>query len=122
MKRLCGIDLGIYDSSIYLLMNYNEKEDKLYITKQKEITQEEQHMILSCYYSNPPKKVKTFNLGGGVGVKRDMSERVYQSMKQNYQNKIIKKISGILNLNYILDTVAIDFDRGTKTYNYKEEK
>ena len=32
MKAICGIDIGIYDSSIYVLMEYNEKKDKLYIT------------------------------------------------------------------------------------------
>ena len=116
MKYLCGIDLGIYDSSIYVLISYDEKEDKLYITKQKELTQEQQTRILQCYYSNPPKMVETFSLGGGLMCKRAMNDKAYNDEKENYNNRIVLDVSSILELDYNLDSVAIDFDKGTKRW------
>ena len=120
MKFLCGIDIGVRDSSVYVLMKYDEKDDKLYSVKQKELNECQKHEILSLYYQKPPRQKENISLGGGLCVRKEISDKAFYSIKQNYENNIILKVTSILELNNVINTLSIDFDRGTKRYNFKE--
>ena len=88
MKYIVGIDLGIYDSSVCVVMKYDGEH--LHIIKQKELRQDEQTRLLSIYYSNPPKQKENFNLGGGVDVVREFDYKTYERIMKQWGEELLR--------------------------------